>query len=88
MRGVCVNVRYEIDPFNKLIVKGGGKSGVPEFRHVLDGIFKMAPGNTLDFDASNVVDVSGHVVRNGIRNIESVAMPSAGHATQRSSRLR
>jgi len=43
-------VRYEVDPHNRLIIKTTGrKSGVPGFRHALDGRFRIAKKNTLSY---------------------------------------
>ncbi len=41
-------LRYEVDPHNRLIVEGTGrKTGLPKFRKVLDGRFKIGKNNTL-----------------------------------------
>lgn len=39
-------VRYETDPFNRLIITGRTK-GLPRQRAVLDGVFKAGPGQSL-----------------------------------------
>lgn len=41
-------LRYEVDPHNRLVLKGAGeRSGVNRFRRVLDGAFKIGGGNSL-----------------------------------------
>ncbi|MFH0839862.1 MAG: hypothetical protein V1883_02460 [Candidatus Omnitrophota bacterium] len=41
-------IKYEIDPHNRLIAKiSRRRSGIPKFRHVIDGEFKTGPSNTL-----------------------------------------
>lgn len=40
-------MRYEIDPFNRLVVSGGRSGGLPFFRRVIDGTFRMGPRNSL-----------------------------------------
>ncbi|MBN2453886.1 MAG: hypothetical protein JXB40_06500 [Candidatus Omnitrophica bacterium] len=43
-------VRYEIDPYNRLIVDGpGAKSDLPKFRKVLDGKFRTDKNNNLSY---------------------------------------
>ena len=42
-------IRYEIDPHNRLIAKGGRRTGFPKFRKVLDGRFKTAANNSLTY---------------------------------------
>ena len=43
-------VRYEVDPHNRLIIAGTGKrSGVPEYRHVAEGSFKVSRNNSLTY---------------------------------------
>ena len=43
-------VRYEIDPYNRLVVVGSGaKSGLSKFRKVLDGKFKLDEANNLAY---------------------------------------
>lgn len=43
-------IRYEIDPYNKFIVTGSDKkSGLPEFRKVADGSFKLDENNELSY---------------------------------------
>ena len=39
-------VRYELDPYNRLVLTGTGeKSDLPKFRKVLDGKFKTNENN-------------------------------------------
>jgi hypothetical protein len=40
-------LRYEVDPHNRLAVKGTGKGNLPRFRRVLDGWFKLDGDNNL-----------------------------------------
>jgi len=43
-------LKYEIDPFNRLIaIKSGRDSGVPQFRDVLDGVFRIDDKNRLTY---------------------------------------
>jgi hypothetical protein len=43
-------VRYELDPYNRLVLTGtGAKSGLPKFRQVLDGKFKTDEDNNLSY---------------------------------------
>ena len=43
-------IRYEVDPHNRLIVAGTGKpTGLPRFRKVLDGKFKVEGNNTASY---------------------------------------
>lgn len=43
-------IRYELDPHNRLILdETGQKSGLPEFRKVLDGKFKTDKNNSLSY---------------------------------------
>lgn len=43
-------IRYEVDPYNRLAVRGAGeKSGLPEFRKVIDGRFRIDKNNTLSY---------------------------------------
>ncbi|MFC1480248.1 hypothetical protein ACFL5Y_02230 [Candidatus Omnitrophota bacterium] len=43
-------VRYEIDPYNRLVLcKTGKKSDLPKFRSVLDGRFKIDKNNNLSY---------------------------------------
>ncbi len=60
-----MTVKYEVDPFNNLIVQGGGESGVPEFRHVLDGAFKMGEDNSLTY----------HVKASASPDAEKIGLP-------------
>ena len=39
-------IRYELDPHNRLVVSG---AGFEKFRRVMEGQFKIAPGNTLAY---------------------------------------
>ncbi len=49
-------LRYEIDPYNRLVVHGKDKkSSLPRFRRVLDGKFKVSPGNSLVFHAKTPI---------------------------------
>lgn len=41
-------VRYEVDPHNRLVIKGR-KTGINRFRRVLDGTFKASPDNSLTY---------------------------------------
>jgi hypothetical protein len=41
--------RYELDPYNRLVLFDGGRSGLPEFRRVLDGRFKIDKNNNLSY---------------------------------------
>lgn len=51
-------VRYEIDPFNRLVVTGAGK-GLPRQRAVLDGVFKTADDNTLIYHVKSPASEPG-----------------------------
>ena len=43
-------IRYEIDPYNRLVILGSGKnSDLPEFRQVIDGRFKLDEDNNLSY---------------------------------------
>jgi hypothetical protein len=43
-------IRYEIDPYNRLVILGDGKlSGLPKFRQVIDGRFKLDENNSLSY---------------------------------------
>lgn len=43
-------VRYEIDPFNRLVIDGTGREGgLEEFRKVLDGKFEVDANNNLSY---------------------------------------
>lgn len=43
-------VRYEIDPHNRLVIEGRNKGlGLPQFRKVLDGVFKIDKDNELAY---------------------------------------
>ncbi|NQT06960.1 MAG: hypothetical protein HQ575_05410 [Candidatus Omnitrophica bacterium] len=42
-------MKYEIDPYNRLVIHKGGRSGVPKHRLSLDGRFKTANDNTLQY---------------------------------------
>ncbi len=43
-------IRYEIDPHNRLVVDSSGKkSGLPKFRRVIDGRFKVDENNELSY---------------------------------------
>jgi len=43
-------IRYEIDPYNRLVISGPVKeSGLPEFRQVIDGRFKLDKNNDLSY---------------------------------------
>ncbi|MBU1084330.1 MAG: hypothetical protein ABIG55_05395 [Candidatus Omnitrophota bacterium] len=42
-------MRYETDPYNRLVVQGGKKSGVKKFRRILDGRFKIDKNNGLSY---------------------------------------
>jgi len=41
--------RYELDPYNRLVLTKGGESGLAEFRQVLDGQFKLGRNNGLSY---------------------------------------
>jgi hypothetical protein len=41
--------RYELDPYNRLVLYKGGGSGLPEFRQVLDGRFNVDKNNSLSY---------------------------------------
>ena len=41
--------RYELDPYNRLVLDKGGGSGLPEFRRALDGRFKIDKDNNLSY---------------------------------------
>lgn len=41
--------RYDLDPYNRLVLTKGGESGLPEFRQVLDGEFKLDKNNRLSY---------------------------------------
>ena len=47
-------VRYETDPFNRLVVKSG-RPGLARHRRVLDGNFKIGPGNSLEYHANTPI---------------------------------
>jgi len=43
-------IRYEIDPYNRLVIDGSGKkSSLPKFRKVIDGRFKLDENNNLSY---------------------------------------
>ncbi len=42
-------VRFEIDPYNRLIFSEKSKIGVPRFRYALDGYFKTDKNNNLSY---------------------------------------
>ncbi len=43
-------IRYEIDPYNRLVICGSDKkSGLPKFRQVIDGRFKVDENNELSY---------------------------------------
>ena len=43
-------IRYEIDPHNRLVIDDSGrKSGLPKFRKVIDGRFKIDENNNLSY---------------------------------------
>ncbi len=43
-------IQYEIDPYNRLVIGGSGKkSGLPKFRQVIDGRFKIDENNDLSY---------------------------------------
>ncbi len=43
-------IRYEVDPHNRLVIDSTGKkSGLPKFRKVLDGQFRIEENNTLSY---------------------------------------
>ena len=43
-------IRYEIDPYNRLVISSGGKkTGPPRFREVLTGRFKTDKNNSLSY---------------------------------------
>ena len=47
-----MKVIYEIDPHNRLVIKGTGKkSRIPRFRTCLEGTFKTGPQNSLIFSS-------------------------------------
>lgn len=50
-------VRYEVDPFNRLIVKGARPSGLKKFRKVLNGRFKTGPDNSLYYEINKSQDI-------------------------------
>ena len=41
--------RYELDPYNRLVLYKGGESNLPEFRRVLDGRFTIDENNNLSY---------------------------------------
>ena len=44
-------VKYKIDPFNRLVITGTGEdSGIPKFRQVLDGRFKIDDDSSLCYE--------------------------------------
>ena len=47
-------VRYETDPFNRLVVSGVGR-GVPRQRRVLDGVFKASKDNSLIYHVKSPI---------------------------------
>ncbi len=53
-------VRYEIDPFNRLVVTGEGQ-GLPRQRAVLDGTFRTADDNTLVYHIKSPASKTGAV---------------------------
>ena len=42
-------IRYELDPYNRLVVKSGKKSALARFRKVIDGRFKIGKNNELSY---------------------------------------
>ena len=45
-----IKTRYEIDPFNRLVIDpAGGESGLPMFRKVIDGVFRVDEDNNLSY---------------------------------------
>ena len=43
-------IQYETDPHNRLVIAGSGKkSGLPKFRQVIDGRFKIDEKNDLSY---------------------------------------
>lgn len=42
-------IRYELDPYNRLVLYKGGGSGLPEFRKVMDGRFSIDKNNVLSY---------------------------------------
>ena len=43
-------IQYEIDPYNRFVIGGSGKkSGLPKFRQVIDGRFKLDKNNNLSY---------------------------------------
>jgi len=43
-------IKFEIDPYNRLVYADGRKSKIPRFRHVLTGRFKTDKNNVLSYD--------------------------------------
>ncbi|OGW85358.1 MAG: hypothetical protein A2987_04480 [Omnitrophica bacterium RIFCSPLOWO2_01_FULL_45_10] len=55
-------IRYEVDPFNRLIIdKRAKKSGLPKFRKVIDGRFKIDGKNELDYHVKAPLEESEHI---------------------------
>ncbi|MCX5666207.1 MAG: hypothetical protein NT036_04095, partial [Candidatus Omnitrophica bacterium] len=43
-------IQYEVDPYNRLVISGGGKkSDLPKFRQVIDGRFSLDKNNDLSY---------------------------------------
>lgn len=55
-------IRYEIDPFNRLVIDGpGDESGLPMFRKVLDGSFKVDKDNNLSYHIKSPLSSDEHL---------------------------
>lgn len=51
-----VKTRYEIDPFNRLIITGADrKTGIPLYRRVVEGRFRIGTSGALVYEASSPV---------------------------------
>jgi hypothetical protein len=55
-------IQYEIDPYNRLVVSGSGKSsGLPKFRRVIDGRFSLDKGNNLSYRVKSPLPEDGNI---------------------------
>jgi len=61
-----VKTRYEVDPYNRLVMTGAGtRAGVPRYRRVIDGRFRIDSANTLIYQVKT--PVNGALIPHTIR---------------------